>query len=41
VYNQYELFICLDVMVKNIKVSIKWYFKWWINIKLVWISDPN
>jgi hypothetical protein len=35
VYNQYESFICLDLMVKNRKISIKRYFKWWISTKLV------
>jgi hypothetical protein len=28
VYNQRESFICLDLVVKNIKVYIKRYFKW-------------
>jgi hypothetical protein len=37
VYNQYESFICLDLIVKNREVLIKRYFKWWISIKLVWI----
>jgi hypothetical protein len=27
VYNKYESFICLDLMVKNIEVPIKKYFK--------------
>jgi hypothetical protein len=35
VYNQYKLFIYLDLIVKNRKISIEMYFKWWINIKLV------
>jgi hypothetical protein len=36
-YNQRELFIYLDLMIKNIKISIGRYFKWWTSIKLVWI----
>jgi hypothetical protein len=28
VYNQCESFICLDLIVKNMEVSIKRYFKW-------------
>jgi hypothetical protein len=36
-YNQCESFIYLDLMVKNRKMSIKRYFKWWISTKLVWI----
>jgi hypothetical protein len=35
VYNQCELFICLDLMVKNSEVTIERYFKWWISTKLV------
>jgi hypothetical protein len=35
VYNQYESFICLDLMVKNREVSIERYFKWWTSTKLV------
>jgi hypothetical protein len=35
VTNQYESFICLDLMVKNRYVCIKRYFKWLISIKLV------
>jgi hypothetical protein len=27
VYNQYESFICLDLIVKNIEIPIKRYFK--------------
>jgi hypothetical protein len=27
VYNKYELFICLDLIVKNRKINIKMYFK--------------
>jgi hypothetical protein len=41
VYNQRELFICLDLMVKNREIPIKMYFKLWINIKLVWVSYQN
>jgi hypothetical protein len=37
VYNQYELFIYLDLMVKNREVPIERYFKWWNSIKLLWI----
>jgi hypothetical protein len=36
VYNQYEPFIYLDLMVKNRKVPIEMYFKWWTSTKLVW-----
>jgi hypothetical protein len=35
VSNQYESFICLDLMVKNREVPIERYFKWWANTKLV------
>jgi hypothetical protein len=35
VYNQYETFICLDLIVKNIEMPIERYFKWWTSIKLV------
>jgi hypothetical protein len=28
VYNQCELFICLDLMVKNKEIHIERYFKW-------------
>jgi hypothetical protein len=35
VYNQYESFIYLDLIVKNRKIAIKRYFKWWTSIKLV------
>jgi hypothetical protein len=28
VYNQYESFIYLDLMVKNREVPIEWYFNW-------------
>jgi hypothetical protein len=37
VYNQYESFIYLDLMVKNRKIHIERYFKWWTSTKLVWI----
>jgi hypothetical protein len=33
-YNQCESFIWLDLMIKNRKISIKRYFKWWNSIKL-------
>jgi hypothetical protein len=36
VCNQCESFIYLDLMVKNRKLPIKRYFKWWSSIKLVW-----
>jgi hypothetical protein len=36
-YNQCESFIWLDLMIKNRKISIKRYFKWWNSIKLVWV----
>jgi hypothetical protein len=35
VFNQCELFICLDIMVKNMEVLIERYFKWWVSTKLV------
>jgi hypothetical protein len=35
VYNQCELFIYLDLIIKNIEVPIKRYFKGWIRTKLV------
>jgi hypothetical protein len=35
VFNQYESFIYLDLMIKNRDVSIERYFKWWVSIKLV------
>jgi hypothetical protein len=35
VYNQRETFIYLDLIVKNRKILIEKYFKWWTNIKLV------
>jgi hypothetical protein len=41
VYNQCELFICLDLMVKNREVPIKRYFKWWTSTKLVWVRYQN
>jgi hypothetical protein len=31
VYNQYESFIYLDLMVKNREVHIGRYFTWWTN----------
>jgi hypothetical protein len=37
-YNQYESFIYLDVIVKNREIPIEMYFKWWISTKLVWID---
>jgi hypothetical protein len=36
VYNQRELFICLDLIFKNSEVSIERYFKRWTSTKLVW-----
>jgi hypothetical protein len=41
VYNQCESFICLDLIVKNMKISIERYFKWWTSIKLVWVRYQN
>jgi hypothetical protein len=41
VYNQCESFIYLDLMVKNMKVPIKRYFKWWTSTKLVWARYQN
>jgi hypothetical protein len=35
VYNQCESFICLDLIIKNRKVTVERYFKRWISIKLV------
>jgi hypothetical protein len=35
VYNQCELFIYLDLMVKNRKILIESYVKWWTSTKLV------
>jgi hypothetical protein len=35
VYNQYESLICLDLMIKNMKIPIKMYFNWWTGTKLV------
>jgi hypothetical protein len=35
VYNQYELFICLDLIVKNRNIPIERYFKLWNSTKLV------
>jgi hypothetical protein len=40
-YNQCELFIYLDLMIKNMEVPIERYFKWWINTKLVWTRYKN
>jgi hypothetical protein len=28
VFNQYDSFICLDLMVKNREISLEMYFKW-------------
>jgi hypothetical protein len=41
VSNQYELFICVDLMVKNREVALKSYFKWWTSTKLVWVMYQN
>jgi hypothetical protein len=41
VSNQYESFICLDLMVKNREIPIERYFKWWSSIKLVWVRYQN
>jgi hypothetical protein len=35
VYNQYESFISLDLIVKNSEIHIERYFKWWIGTKLM------
>jgi hypothetical protein len=35
VYNQYESLICLDLMIKNMKIPIEMYFNWWTGTKLV------
>jgi hypothetical protein len=35
VYNQCELFICLDLMIKNKEVPIEGYFMWWTGTKLM------
>jgi hypothetical protein len=32
VYNQYESFIYLNLMVKNREIPIGRYFKWWTSI---------
>jgi hypothetical protein len=40
-YNQYVLFIYVDLMIKNRKISIEKYFNWWINIKLVLVSTSK
>jgi hypothetical protein len=41
VYNQRELFICLDLIVKNREISIEMYFKWWAGTKLMWVVYQN
>jgi hypothetical protein len=41
VYNQRELFIYLDLMVKNREIPIERYFKWLTSTKLVWIRYQN
>jgi hypothetical protein len=41
VYNQYKSFICLDLIIKNRKILIKMYFKWWTATKLVWTRYQN
>jgi hypothetical protein len=41
VYNQYESFICLDLMVKNREILIEMYYKWWTSTKLVWVRYQN
>jgi hypothetical protein len=41
VYNQCELFIYLDPMVKNMEIPIERYFKWWSSTKLVWTRYQN
>jgi hypothetical protein len=38
---QSESFIYLDLMVKNRKLRIERYFKWWISNKVVWIRYQN
>jgi hypothetical protein len=40
-YGVYNLFIYLNLMVKNMEVSIERYFKWWTSIKLVWTRYQN
>jgi hypothetical protein len=40
-YNQYESFIYLDLIVKNREVSIERYFNWWISNKLVRVRYQN
>jgi hypothetical protein len=41
VYNQCDSFIYLDLMVKNRKIPIEKYFKWWSSTKLVWTRYQN
>jgi hypothetical protein len=41
VYNQYESFIYINLTVKNRKISIVRYFKWWTSIKLVLTRYQN
>jgi hypothetical protein len=41
VYNQYESFIYLNLMVKNREIPIERYFKWWTSTKLVWTRYQN
>jgi hypothetical protein len=41
VYIQPESFIYLNLMVKNRKISIERYFKWWTSTKLVWTMYQN
>jgi hypothetical protein len=37
VYNQHDSFICLDQILKNSEIPVERYFKWWTNVKLVWV----
>jgi hypothetical protein len=32
---------CLNILVKNMKVTIEKYFNWWISIKLVCVRYEN
>jgi hypothetical protein len=41
VYNQYESFIWLYLMVKNREILIESYFKWWTSTKLVCARYQN
>jgi hypothetical protein len=41
VYNQYESFIYLVLMVKNMEVHIERYFKWCMSTKLAWVRYQN